>query len=233
MDAIRLPVRLARRVVKVPVLVVLGVRESGERELLDLRLATSESTEAWSGQVERLVKRNLPPPVLVQVDGNRGLMRSVETHWPKTKIQRCCQHKYENLKSHCPKHAQAELKRDYRSITHATNGEEAKTAYEAFCRKWKKLVPEVEKSLIEAGDQLLTFYQFPKAMWKSLRTTNGIERLNLEFRRRTKTQGSYPTEAAALHLLFGMLASGVIRLRRIDGHRHVAQLVAQGWSLAA
>jgi transposase-like protein len=233
MDAIRLPVRLARRVVKVPVLVVLGVRENGERELLDLRVAQSESTDAWSGQVEALVQRNLTCPALVLVDGNRGLNRSIETHWPKAKIQRCCQHKYENLKRHCPKHAQAELKRDYRAITHAANGEEAKAAYDAFYKKWKKLVPAVATSLEEAGHQLLTFYQFPKAMWKSLRTTNGIERLNLEFRRRTKTQGSYPTEASALHLLFGLLASGVIRLRKIDGHRHVEQLVTGEWSLAA
>ena len=233
MDAIRLPVRLARRVVKVPVLVVLGVRENGARELLDLRVAPSESTDAWTGQVESLVKRNLACPRLVIVDGNRGLLRSIETHWPKAKVQRCCQHKHENMKSHCPKHAHAELKRDYRAITHAPDAVQAKSAYDAFCRKWEKLVPEVAKSLKEAGPQLLTFYQFPKAMWKSLRTTNGIERLNLEFRRRTKTQGSYPTEAAALHLLFGLLASGVIRLRKIDGHRSVANLMAQDWSLAA
>lgn len=233
MDAIRLPVRLARRVVKVPVLVVLGVRENGERELLDLRVAQSESTDAWSGQVESLVQRNLTRPALVLVDGNRGLLCSIDTHWPKAKVQRCCQHKYENLKSHCPKHAHAELKRDYRAITHATDGAQARAAHEAFCRKWEKLVPEVAKSLKEAGAQLLTFYQFPKAMWKSLRTTNGIERLNLEFRRRTKTQGSYPTEAAALHLLFGLLASGVIRLRKIDGHRHVEQILTRDWSIAA
>jgi putative transposase len=233
MDAMRLPVRLARRVVKVPVLVVLGVKANGERELLDLRVAPSESTDAWSGMVEQLVKRNLSSPVLVQVDGNQGLINSIEKHWPKAQIQRCCHHKYENLKSHCPKHAHAELKRDYHAIVYAENGERAKAAYDSFCRKWDKLVPEVSKSLREAGDQLLTFYRFPKAMWKSLRTTNGIERLNLEFRRRTKTQGSFPTEDSALYLLFGLLASGVIRLRKIDGHRHVDQLVNQEWNLAA
>lgn len=233
MDAMRLPVRLARRVVKVPVLVVLGVRENGERELLDLRVAPSESTDAWSGMVEQLVRRNLSSPVLVQVDGNPGLNNSIHEHWPKAQIQRCCNHKYENLKSHCPKHAHPELKRDYHAIVYAENGERAKAAYDSFCRKWDKLVPEVAKSLREAGDELLTFYRFPKAMWKSLRTTNGIERLNLEFRRRTKTQSSFPTEGSALHLLFGLLASGVIRLRKIDGHRHVDQLVSQEWNLAA
>jgi putative transposase len=233
LDGMRLPVRLARRVVKVPVLVVLGVRENGQRELLDLRLAASESTDSWSGVVEQLVKRGLPAPMLVQADGNDGLLNSIRKHWVTVKIQRCCQHKYENLKSHCPKHAHAELKRDYRAITHAQDVAKAKTAYDAFCRKWDKWVPEVSKSLREAGDDLLTFYQFPKAMWKSLRTTNGIERLNLEFRRRTKTQGSFPTESSALHLLFGLLASGVIRLRKIDGHRNMEQLAGPEWNLAA
>lgn len=232
-DAIKMPVRLARRVVKVPVLAVLGVTEQGERELLDLRIAPSESTAAWSGVVEKLVGRNLSAPVLVQVDGNRGLLNSIRKEWPDTVIQRCCNHKYGNLKDHCPKHAHGELKRDYHAIVYAEDGEVAKSAYEAFCRKWDRLVPEVSKSLREAGEELLTFYQFPKSMWKSLRTTNGIERLNLEFRRRTKTQGSFPTEESALHLMFGLLAAGIIRLRKIDGHRQMEQVVNGDWKLAA
>jgi putative transposase len=233
MDGIRLPVRLARRVVKVPVLVVLGVKDNGQRELLDLRLAPSESTDAWAGMVERLVGRNLSAPALVQCDGNRGLTHSIGKHWPKADIQRCCRHKYVNLKSHCPKHAHAELKRDYNAIVRAAGANEAKSAYESFCRKWERLVPEVAKSLKEAGGHLLTFYRYPKSMWKSLRTTNGIERLNLEFRRRAKTQGSFPTEDAALTMLYGLVATGIIRLRKIDGHRKMEKLVAKDWSLAA
>lgn len=233
MDGMRLPVGLARRVVKVPVLVVLGITDTGARELLDLSLAPSESTDAWAGMVERLARRNLSRPVLVQIDGNRGLLNSIGQHWPKARIQRCCQHKYMNMKSHCPKHAYAELKRDYDAIIYAADGDQAQSAYESFCRKWERLVPEVAKSLKEAGEHLLTFYRFPKAMWKSLRTTNGIERLHLEFRRRTKTQGSFPTEDAALTLLYGLLASGVIRLRKVDGHRKMAEVANKEWNLAA
>jgi transposase-like protein len=232
-DAIRMRVRLARRVVKVPVLAVLGVTKDGQRELLDLRIAPSESEAAWSGIVDGLVARNLAAPVLVQVDGNPGLLKAIEKSWPQTLIQRCCKHKYENLKTHCPAHAHAELKRDYDAIVQADDGAQAQSAYDAFCRKWDRLVPEVSRSLREAGEHLLTFYRFPKSMWKSLRTTNGIERLNLEFRRRTKTQGSFPTEAAALHLMFGLLAAGIIRLRKIDGHRQMRQIVNKEWKLAA
>jgi transposase-like protein len=72
----------------------------------------------------------------------------------------------------------------------------------------------------------LSFYDFPSEMWKSLRTTNLIERVNGEFRRRIKTQGSFPTEAAALTLLFGLIASGAIRLRKIDGYHKLNEVIA-------
>ena len=81
-------------------------------------------------------------------------------------------------------------------------------------------------SLKEAGSELLSFYDFPSSMWKSLRTTNLIERVNEEFRRRIKTQGSFPTEGATLVLLFGLIAAGAIRLRRIDGYHHLATIAA-------
>jgi len=233
LDGIRLPVRLARRVVKVPVLVAMGVTETGEREVLDLRIAPSESGDAWSGMVTQLIARGLSAPKLVQIDGNRGLINAICKHWPATLIQRCTKHKYENLKSHCPKHAHDELKRDYDAIVYAKDRDTAEAAFESFTRKWKTLAPEVSKSLKEAGEDLLSFYRFPKEMWKSLRTTNGLERLNEEFRRRTKTQGSFPTEAAALHLLFGLLASGVVRLQRINGYRHMIVIVNNEWNLAA
>jgi len=83
----------------------------------------------------------------------------------------------------------------------------------------------VARSIEEAGDELPTFYQFPKAMWRSLRTTNPLENLNREFRRRTKTQGSFGTEQAGLTLLYGLVAFGQIRFHKIDGHRHVSSLL--------
>jgi transposase-like protein len=225
LDAIRVPVRLARRVVKVPVQAVLGVKASGEKELLELRLAPSESLKSWEGVIEGLVQRNLVVPRLVVLDGNAGLMRSVREAWPGAKLQRCTKHKLENLLAKAPKHSHSELKRDYGAITHAENREASEKAYEAFCRKWQKLVPEVVLSLKEAGSELLSFYDFPSEMWKSLRTTNLIERVNGEFRRRIKTQGSLPTEAAALTLLFGLIASGAIRLRKIDGYHKLSEVV--------
>ena len=88
-------------------------------------------------------------------------------------------------------------------------------------------------SLREADDELLTFFRFPRAQWKTLRTTNTIERLHEESRRRVKTQGSLPSEAAALLLLFSLVASGQIKLRRIDGWRKIATVLSQPTPAAA
>ena len=101
-------------------------------------------------------------------------------------------------------------------------------AYDEFVTKWNALAPAVVRSLEEAGSHLLTFYEFPRARWKSIRTTNALENLNREFRRRTKTQASFTTEESAIALLFGLVASGQIKLRRIDGYHHLADVLARG-----
>ena len=85
-------------------------------------------------------------------------------------------------------------------------------------KKWSKHRPGAVDSLNKAGDELLTFYSFPKQQWKTIRTTNVIERINEEFRRRVKTQGFFPTESCALVLLYSLVASGQINLRRLDGY---------------
>ena len=87
--------------------------------------------------------------------------------------------------------------------------------------------------MAEAGEHLLTFYRFPKAMWKSLRTTNTIESLNREFRRRTKTQGSFTNEEAGLTLLYGLLAFGQIKMRKIDGWQYVQAITNKACATAA
>jgi transposase-like protein len=129
LDGFHLKVRLARRVVAVPVLAVLGVAE----------------------------------------DGHPGLSKALEG-WPGVRVQRCTRHKLVNLEEHCPVHARAEMKRDYHRIINARDGLAARNAYDAFVAKWGVLCPAVARSLQEAGGELLTFYEFPKTMWRALRS---------------------------------------------------------------
>jgi len=93
----------------------------------------------------------------------------------------------------------------------------AEQARVGFVRKWRLRCKAVTLSFEEAGDELFTFTAFPVSQWKALRTTNALERINEEFRRRTKTQASLPNEQAVLLLLFGLLRSGQVKLRRLVG----------------
>jgi putative transposase len=233
LDGFHLRVRLAGRVVCVPVLAALGVTNTGQKQLVAMRLATAEATTAWSGLLNDLQRRGLPAPLLVVTDGHAGLKKALEV-WPAVRVQRCVVHKGRNLDEACPVHARPELHRDYHRIICAVDGLAARAAYDAFVKKWTTLCPPVARSVEEAGADLLTFYSFPKAMWKSLRTTNALENLNREFRRRTKTQASFSTEASALTVLYGLVAVGQIVFRTIDGHQELAAfLVKEQWSQAA
>lgn len=232
LDGFHLKVRMARRVVSVPVLAALGVRETGQKCLLSLRLAPSEAEATWSVVVTDLQQRGLAAPLLVVVDGNAGLKKALG-QWPGVRVQRCTTHKWENLKAHGPRHAQAEMKRDYDRIIYAPDGLAARAAYDGFLKKWTTLCPAAAKSLEEAGLEWLTFDDFPKATWKSIRTTNTLENLHREFRRRTKTQASFGTEEAALTLLYGLVAFGHIQLRKIDGYKHLPSFLAKECQHAA
>ena len=110
-------------------------------------------------------------------------------------------------------------------MIYAQSREAIEQARRGFVRKWKLRCQAVYQSFEEAGDQLFTFTAFPASQWKALRTTNALERINEEFRRRTKTQASLPNEEAVLLLLFGLLRSGQITLRRLVGWQ---DLIIQG-----
>jgi putative transposase len=233
LDAIALRVRSAGRVVSLPVLGAVGVLPDGRKQLLALECCGAESAPAWRGFIEDLARRGLAAPLLCIIDGNPGLRRAVGEIWPTALVQRCCVHKLRNLERKAPKHALAELRDDFHRIVYAAGADAARAELTGFERKWAKRCPGVVRSLQEGGAELLTFFTFPRAQWKTLRTTNVIERLNGEFRRRVKTQSALPSEDTAVVLLFSLVASGQIRLRRIDGWRKIAAVLRQRARVAA
>lgn len=218
-------VRIGRRRAVVPVLVTLGVKATGERIIIDLRLAGEESARSWGEVVASLVRRNIGAPVLAVIDGNPGLPAALKAHWPAIAIQRCTNHKLWNLEAKAPARLREELREDYRRMIYADDASAVEKARTSFERKWKLRCPAVATSFAEAGDELFTFLRFPPSQWKALRTTNALERINGEFRRRTKTQASLPSSDAVVLLLFGLLRSGAIKLRTIDGWKEMAQVV--------
>jgi transposase-like protein len=225
LDAITVRVRVDRRVQRQPVLVALGVDASGDKRLLAVQLMGHESTVAWRTFVEDLVGRGLRAPVLIIIDGHAGLRRAVSELWPQAAVQRCVVHKLRNLEAHAPKRSLDELRADFHAITTAADGRAGRAAYGRFIRRWQMRAEGVARSLEEAGDELLTFYQFPRSQWKSLRTTNAIERVHEEFRRRIKTQASQPHEQSVLRLFFALYQSGQIKMRKIDGWVDLPQVL--------
>jgi putative transposase len=218
LDATFMPVKCGGKADRLPIMVSIGVRATGEKVLLSLAVMGGESAAAWGEFVNDLANRGLKRVQLAIVDGNKGLERALLELWPKLPIQRCTVHKLWNLLGHAPKSLQAEVKADYDTVINADDLEKARAAYGYFLRKWSRKAESVARSLEEAGMDLLTFMNFPKAQWRSLKTTNIVERLNLEFRRRTKTQGVFPTQSSVLVLLFGLVASGMVRMRKIGGY---------------
>jgi putative transposase len=212
-------VRIGGRRERVPVLVTLGVRANGERVILDMRLVGDESAASWSEVVATLAARHLPRPVLAVVDGNPGLTGALRLHWPGIEIQRCTAHKLRNLQAKAPARLREELTEDYRRMIYAETVTAVEQARARFTKKWRLRCPAVVESLAEAGDELFTFLRFPASQWKALRTTNALERINEEFRRRTKTQASLPSQDSVLLLLFGLLRSGQVKLRALVGYQ--------------
>jgi transposase-like protein len=164
-----------------------------------------------------------PVPVLAVLGVQRqGTARRRRTDLAGAAIQRCTVHKLRNLLTTAPRRLHDELCADYHAIVMAEDGAAAQRGATAFCRKWAKTCAGTVKSLQEAGAELLTMFRYPRSQWKSLRCTNGLERLNLEFRRRVKTQVTLPSEDAVLALLLGLVATGQIVLRELDGWQDMA-----------
>jgi putative transposase len=221
LDAIYPKVRSGGRVVSLPVLVALGVQNNGEKVLLSLMTTGAESADGWQLLLDDLAARKMGRPRLVISDGNAGLAAALDRRWPGLPHQRCTVHKLRNLLAKAPKHTHEAVREEYHGIVYAETLEVACKAREAFLLKWKKQCPGVAASLEEAGDHLLTFYRFSESQWRSLRTTNAIERMQLEFRRRVKTQAALPNEGAVLRVFFGLWISGQMKLHRISGYRDI------------
>jgi putative transposase len=224
MDGWSPKVRIGGRRERVPVLVTLGVRANGERVVLDMRLVGEESAASWTDVVTSLAARHFARPVLAVIDGNPGLTSALRSHWPGIEIQRCTAHKLRNLQAKAPTRLREELTEDYRRMIYGETIAAVEQARTRFTKKWRLRCPAVVESLQEAGDELFTFLRFPSSQWRALRTTNALERINEEFRRRTKTQASLPGQDAVLLLLFGLLRSGQIRLRALDGHEDMKEV---------
>ena len=222
LDGTVVRVRLDRKATSISLLVVLGVRADGQKVLLAIRSMGGESAEAWRTVLGDLIKRGLRRPEFLIVDGAPGLDKAIAAVWDGVPVQRCTVHKHRNLLAHAPERLHEEITSDYNDMIYATTPEEIAARRKAFIRKWRLKHRAVADSLEEAGDRLFTFARLPPSQWRSLRTTNAIERLHEEFKRRVKTQTVLPSADTAAMMFWALLASGQINMRKVDGWQTLA-----------
>jgi putative transposase len=222
LDGTAVKVRLDRKATSISLLVVIGVRADGQKLLLSVKSMGGESGEAWRSVLDDLVRRGLRRPELVIVDGGSGLDAALAALWSEVAVQRCTVHKHRNLLAHAPERLHEEITADYNDMIYAATREEVEARRKAFIRKWRIKHRAVADSLEEAGERLFTFTQLPPEQWRSVRTTNAIERLHEEFKRRIKTQTVLPSADTAAMLFWALLASGQINMRKVDGWQTLA-----------
>ena len=222
LDGTVVRVRLDRKATAISLLVVLGVRADGQKVLLAVKSMGGETAEAWRAVLDDLIARGLRRPEFLIVDGAAGLDKALAATWDNVPVQRCTVHKHRNLLAHAPDRLHDEITADYTDMIYAATPAEIAIRRKAFIRKWRLKHQAVATSLEEAGDRLFTFARLPPSQWRSARTTNAIERLHEEFKRRIKTQTALPSADTAAMLFWALLASGQINMRKVDGWQTLA-----------
>ncbi|MGQ9648459.1 MAG: IS256 family transposase [Thermodesulfobacteriota bacterium] len=202
-DGVCFSMRIAGSVETVSVLVVIGVTKKGEKLVLALQAGDKESASNWRELFSDLKRRGLDghKVILGVMDGLTGLEKVFREEFSKAKVQRCQVHVARNVLAKVPRKLKKSVADDLRSIFYASSKEKSMEFFSQFKDRWEKELPSAVKCLENSLETCLTFFNFPEEEWISLRTTNIIERLNKEFKRRTKPMEIIAGEQACYHLL--------------------------------
>ena len=203
LDGVNFDMRIDGSIEKVPVLVAIGVTERGFKKVLGFQAGDKESAPTWREFIKDLKRRGLSSKdmVLGIMDGLPGLEKVFKEEFPKAKVQRCQVHVSRNVLAKVPRKLKKAVGDDLRSIFYASSKKKAVKFFGLFKEKWEKELPSAVKCLENSIDACSTFFMCPDEEWISLRTTNIIERLNKEFKRRTKPMEIVAGENACYMLL--------------------------------
>ncbi len=203
LDGTNFKMRIDGSIELVSVLVVIGVTNSGHKKVLALQAGDKESAGSWRELFKDLKSRGLNKTSvqLGIMDGLPGLEKTFKEEFPKAKIQRCQVHVSRNVLCKVPRKIKQEVADDIRSIFYAKTRSKADEFRNQFKLKWNKEIPSAVKCLESSINSTLRYLDFPEDEWVALRTTNPIERLNKEFKRRTKTMEIVAGESSCYNLL--------------------------------
>jgi putative transposase len=205
-DALTMKVRENGRVVNAVVLVATGVNADGHREVLGVKVATSETRQAWNAFFADLVARGLAGVLLVTSDAHAGLVEAIAANLPGTAWQRCRTHYAANLMSATPKSSWGWVKALLHSVYDQPDADAVHAQYDRILEALTDKLPAVADHLDAARADVLAFTAFPKEIWRQIWSNNPNERLNREIRRRTDVVGIFPDRDAVTRLVGAVLA---------------------------
>jgi putative transposase len=223
-DGVNVSVRLGEDP-KVCLLVVIGVREDGRKELLAVQDGYRESEESWSVVLRDLRDRGLNEPRLVSGDGALGAWAALRSVFPAAAEQRCWVHKTANVLDALPKRLQPRAKTLLHEMAEAPTKADAGKARERFRAEFDAKYPKAQAKLDKDWEQLTAFYAFPAEHWRHLRTTNPIESSFATVKLRTKVTKGAGSKKAALAMAYKLLDAAQERWRRINGHELVTDVL--------
>ena len=224
-DGIHFNVRLDEE--RLCVLVIVGVRADGTKELVAINDGYRESTESWADLLRGLKRRGMRPPMLAVGDGALGFWGALREVFPDTRGQRCWVHKVANVLNALPKSAQPTARRMLAEIRDAEDREHALRAVNAFAQEFGAKWPKAVAKIVDDVEPLLAFYDFPAEHWIHLKTTNPIESTFATVRLRTKVTKGPGSKAAGLAMAFKLIESAQDRWRAVNGP-HLVALVRAG-----
>jgi putative transposase len=224
-DGIHLKVRLETD--KVCLLVMIGVRADGTKELIALGDGFRESAESWADLLRDCKRRGMRAPVLAVGDGALGFWKAVRDVFPETREQRCWWHKIGNVLAALPKSAHPGARKALAEIYNAEHRDHAVTAARAFQANYGAKWPKAVAKIVDDLDVLLAFYDFPAEHWVHLRTTNPIESTFATVRLRTRVTKGPGSRAAGVAMAFKLIESAQARWRAVNAP-HLVALVRAG-----
>jgi transposase-like protein len=208
-------------------LVAVGVNRQGEKKLLALESGYRESYESWKELFRRIKKRGVQWLGLVIADGISSVWKALREIYPQTQGQRCWVHKMRNVLDKVPPKAQDEIKGDLQSIYQASSITDARKRIKIFTDRYQSRYPKAVSSLEEGLPKLLTYFQFPKEHWISIKTTNPLESMFSPVKNRTRAAKRLVRRDSALYLVFHLLCYQQKRLRKINHGKKVSECMDQ------
>ena len=223
-DGVHVSVRLGEDD-RLCLLVVIGVREDGEKELLAVEDGYRESTDSWAGVFRDMKRRGLNCPKLVVGDGALGAWAALRDVFPAAGEQRCWVHKTANVLDCLPKRLQPRAKTMLHEIVEAPTRTDARKALEVFREEYGAKYPKALAKLDKDWKPLTAFYDFPAEHWRHLRTTNPIESSFATVKLRTRVTKGAGSKAAALAMAYKLLITAQERWRRFNGHELIIDVL--------